>query len=156
MKLKSGEEITIKEFFKRWKIGIENLTPLQKMTNEARGTFVTLLGFVVSFFAVIWFREKIGILAYGLILIFLGSIWTTALKYIGLRQQVKLFKNLEKEFNSQESSNGEKLDEMPDYETPNEVELKPVHGNTLTNDFNREIHPDTIKEELKGGEDNGN
>ena len=93
-KKKDGTIITWKEFFKEWKKGIDNITPLQKMQNEARGTFITLLGFLVSFVAVIYMRETIGLLAYGLILIFLGSIMTTGLRWLALKQQLKLLKNL--------------------------------------------------------------
>jgi len=94
---KLGEKITWGEFFRRWKQGIEGITPLQRLKNDLRGTFITLLGFIVSFIAVIYLREKIGLLAYGLILIFLGSIITTFFKWIALRQQVKVFLDLDNE-----------------------------------------------------------
>lgn len=100
LKDKEGEELTFKEFLVRWKEGIENLTPLQKLTNEKRGTFITLLGMIFSFFAVIWFREEIGLLAYGLMLIFLGSSITTGLKWIALRQQYKMLKQFSENENT--------------------------------------------------------
>lgn len=90
MKTKSGEKISMKEFFARWKQGIESITPYQKLQNDVRGTFISLLGYAFAFGAVIWNREAIGLLAYGLILIFLGTTYTTALKWISLRQQLKL------------------------------------------------------------------
>lgn len=95
VKTKSGENISWKEAFKRFKDGIENITPIQKLQNESRGTFLTLLGFIFSLIAVIWKRDVMGLLSYGLILIFLGSIITTGLRWFGLRQQLKLFKNTE-------------------------------------------------------------
>lgn len=101
-KTKRGEKINWQEFFSRWRAGIENLTPLQKTINECRGTFVTFLGFLVSFIAVIIMREKIGLLSYGLILIFLGSIITTGIKYVGLRQQLKMFKDIESQIEDYE------------------------------------------------------
>ena len=110
---KSGEKITWKEFMSRWKKGIEGMTPVQKVTNELRGTFISLLGYIVSIIAVIWKREAIGLLAYGLILIFLGSIISTGLKYIALRQQLKSMKdttnqsiNIEDLLNKMEVKNG--------------------------------------------------
>ena len=57
---KTGEVITWKEFMIRWKKGIEQISPLQKLINEARGTLITLIGFIVSFFAVIYVRGRIG------------------------------------------------------------------------------------------------
>jgi hypothetical protein len=96
-KTKTGEVITWKEAGKRFKQGIDNITPLQKLQNEIRGTLITLLGFIVAFIAVIIKRESIGLLAYGLILIFLGSIITTGLKYLGMKQQLKFFKNIDED-----------------------------------------------------------
>ena len=49
---------------------------------------------------------------------------------------------------SQESSRVEKLDEMPDYETTNEVDAKEDLSLTKHNDSNSRIHPDALK--LKG------
>lgn len=94
---KDGTKITWKEFFILWKIGINNITPEQKIKSEMHGTMISLLGFMFCFFAVIWAREKIGLMAYGLILVFLGSIITTTLRYISLRQQSKIFDQLNKE-----------------------------------------------------------
>ena len=92
---KEGNKLTAKDFLARFKSGIENLTPLQKISNESRGTFTTLLGYIVSLIAVIIMREKIGLLSYGLILIFIGSVWNTGLKWLSLRIQVKFLKDLE-------------------------------------------------------------
>ena len=97
MRDKAGNEITVGEFFKRWKHGIENITPMQKLVIEIRGTFIMLLGFILGFFAIIWLREQIGWLAYGLVLIFLGSIITTFLKWNSLKQQLRYFKRMEEQ-----------------------------------------------------------
>jgi len=97
MKTKTGEQITWAEALKRFKQGLADLTPIQKLKNEARGTLIILIGFIVSFGAVIWKRTAIGFLAYGLILIFLGSIIITGLKYISIKQQLKYFEKTEKE-----------------------------------------------------------
>ena len=96
-KTKSGEIISWKEYFKRWKVGIDNITPYQKVRSEVSGSRITLAGFIVALIAVIIQRERIGLLAYGLILIFLGSVITTYLRYASLKQQMKLLKNFEKE-----------------------------------------------------------
>lgn len=92
---KTGEKITWREAIKRFKKGVDNITPIQKLSNDMRGTFITLLGFIFSFGAVIWKRDTIGLLAYGLMLIFLGSIITTGLKWLALRQQYKFIKSME-------------------------------------------------------------
>ena len=95
VKLKSGENISWSEVPGRFKEGMNNITPLQKLKNEIRGTFITLLGFIFSLGAVIWKRSAIGLLAYGLILIFLGSSITTGLKWISLLQQSKFLNDLD-------------------------------------------------------------
>jgi len=96
MKTKAGEQITFKEFLKRWKEGIQNMSPQQKLINESRGTFITLIGFIVGAVALIIYKDKfVSLFAYGLILIFIGNIWTTALKLMGIRQQLKFFKKAE-------------------------------------------------------------
>ncbi len=54
-----------------------------------------------------------------------------------------------KEFNSQESLNVEKLDEMPDYETTDRVVAKDTR--IPSNDNDKVIHPDSLlKKELIG------
>lgn len=97
MKDKEGNKITTKEFMQRWKEGIQNITPIQKLQNDSRSTFVTLVGFIISLIALIVFRDQMPIswLTYGLILIFVGSVWSNGVKWLMIRQQVKLFKNLD-------------------------------------------------------------
>jgi len=94
---KDGNKLTTKEFFSRWKSGIQNLTPIQKLTNETRGTFITLIGSVVCLIALIVYRDRFFVnwFAYGLILIFLGNIITTGLKWLSMKQQLKFFKDTE-------------------------------------------------------------
>ena len=91
----TGEKITWGEAGKRFKQGVNNMTPVQKLKTEIRGTFISLLGFTFSFIAVIWKGADIGLLSYGLMLIFLGSIINTGLKFLGSRQQLRFFKNTE-------------------------------------------------------------
>ncbi len=102
LKTKDGEKISIGEAMKRFKVGVENITPLQKLQNEIRGNYIIFSGFFVALVAVIIGLDDIGLIAYGLILIFIGSIITTGLKILGLRQQLKFFKNMDD--NSQDVS----------------------------------------------------
>jgi len=96
MKDKQGNKITSKEFFSKWADGIKNLTLMQKMTNEARGTLITLIGFIVAVITLIIYRDRLIVswFAYGLILVFIGNIWTTGIKWLSLNQQLKYFKNI--------------------------------------------------------------
>lgn len=107
---KTGEKISWKEALKRFKRGVEEITPIQKLTNDIRGTFITLFGYIFALGAVIWKFNTIGALAVGLILIFLGSIITTGLTWLSLRKQLKFIKNLdlesEEEVKEEEVKNG--------------------------------------------------
>ena len=47
-KTKSGERIGAKEFGKRFKEGISNITPTQKLGNDMRATFITFVGYCPS------------------------------------------------------------------------------------------------------------
>ena len=99
-KTASGEVISTKEFFKRWKEGIKNVTknptPLEKVTIELRGTFINVLGILTCLVVLIIYRNEFVVVwfSYGLILIFLGSLITVGMKLIALRQQKKFLKKL--------------------------------------------------------------
>ena len=96
---KSGNKITAKEFSKRFKEGIQNITPEQKLSNDIRATFITFIGYLVGFISIIVFFKEFpnGWLAYALILIFLGSAYSSATKFLMLLQQKKFFKNMNSE-----------------------------------------------------------
>lgn len=102
-KTKTGEIISWEEWFKRWGQGIKNVasnpTPLEKVTIEKRATFINLLGLIVCLVALIVFKDKFFVswFAYGLILIFIGTLITTGLKYLGLKEQKKFLKELNKD-----------------------------------------------------------
>ena len=91
-KLKTGEKISWKEVGKRFKQGVDNITPLQKLSNEIHGNYIILLGFIIASIMVIVTWKNIGPIAYGLILIFVGNTWTTLIRVLGMRQQLKFFK----------------------------------------------------------------
>lgn len=97
LKDKDGNKLSAGEYLKKWGEGIKNLTPLQRILNESRATLITLIGSIVALVSLIIFRDRMLVswFAYGLILIFLGNSWSQGLKWLGLRQQIKLMKNLE-------------------------------------------------------------
>ena len=95
---KSGEQITYKEFMKRWKVGMQNLTPAQRTSNDIGSTWVILVGFIVSIIALIFFNKTFGILNYGLILIFIGNTYANIVKLFSLYGQYNIYKGIEKTF----------------------------------------------------------
>jgi hypothetical protein len=92
---KEGEKISWKEFMKRWKSGINGITPQQRLKNELISTGISEVGYIVGLIALIIFRDKLLVswFAYGLILIFVGSVWATGLKFLITKQQLNSFKN---------------------------------------------------------------
>jgi hypothetical protein len=94
-KLKTGEQISWKEALVRFKKGVEDISPIQKLQNQTRGHVLMIIGFLVSLIAVIIKRNDIGLLSYGLILIFLGSLFNSITTYLSLRQQIKFIKSID-------------------------------------------------------------
>ena len=98
---KSGEIISWKEFGKRWKIGMQNLTPKQRTQNDILSSWIVLLGFVLSIAALIFFNEELGMLTYGLIIIFIGNTYANGIKLFSLYGQLKVYTNMENMFKEQ-------------------------------------------------------
>lgn len=96
---KDGTKITWKEFFSLWFEGMKNLTPEQRISNEVRGLTITNVGFIISLIALIIYRNEFFVswFSYGLILVFVGSIWNNTLKWFGLKKQLELIRNLDLE-----------------------------------------------------------
>ena len=56
-----------------------------------------LIGYVVGLVSLIIYRESFAVqwFTYALIIIFLGAGWGQLIKWLALRQQLKLFKDME-------------------------------------------------------------
>lgn len=94
---KEGNKLTAKEFLSRFKEGIEMITPVQKLKNEARSTFTMLIGYIVGLVSLIIYRDAflVSWFTYALIIIFAGATWSNAIKWMALKGQLKLFQNLD-------------------------------------------------------------
>ncbi len=96
-KTKSGEKVDAKEFLRRFKEGLSNITPLQRLQNEQRATFIMLIGYLVGLVSLFIFREEflVSWFTYALMIIFLGATYGQVIKLLALRTQLKLFKDLD-------------------------------------------------------------
>jgi len=88
-KAKDGSKLTFKEFLKRWKSGVQGVTPLQQKK-------VALWAYMPIFAGVLWgivitFIGK----TYWLCLILLGSLPITTIQFISTLQQYKSIKKVE-------------------------------------------------------------
>lgn len=80
-----------KEFFKRWKAGIDEVTPLQQTNAQILFTRITLIGITCgSVIAAIAWKNL-----WWLGIIMLGAFGNTWVGLIALKQKQKLLKNLE-------------------------------------------------------------
>ena len=97
MRDKLGNKLTTKEFLARWKEGMQTITPEQKLANEVRSTFIMLIGYTIGLISLIVYRDAFVVqwFTWGLIIIFFGATWSNAIKWIALRQQLKLLRNLD-------------------------------------------------------------
>src|SRR3990167_7670328 len=84
---KTGEKVSWKEFFKRWKKGIEEITPEQQIKTQLNGTKISIAGIFAGIVVSFVYYDKFWWV--GLILI--GALINSIVQYIGLLQKKKLF-----------------------------------------------------------------
>jgi len=94
-KAKDGTELSFKQFMKRWGKGIEGITPLQQVTTQLLGIWITITGVIagivvnalVRMEGVWWWVE----------IILVGSLIVTAVSLLGLYQKYKIYKRVDEE-----------------------------------------------------------
>jgi membrane glycosyltransferase len=82
----------IKEFFKRWKEGINGITKKQQVKMQIQSLYITLLGVSLGIFASL-FNFK---LLWWVLIILIGGYYNVSISIIGLIQQLNMLKNIEK------------------------------------------------------------
>ena len=91
-KTKDGEQITFKEFFKRWGEGIKEITPKQKLKTQLLGTRISMVGLILGLAVSIYAWEKMWWV--GIVLI--GAIINMEVQYLGFKQQLNMFDTMDK------------------------------------------------------------
>lgn len=87
---RTGEKVTWKEFFKRWKKGMEEITPLQQ-------TLVTQIGYFTVFVGIIWgIIFSIRAKSYWLAVILIGSFIVSSTSFLGNWQKRQILLKIEK------------------------------------------------------------
>ena len=94
---RKGNKLTLGQYLKRWKDGIESITPIQRIKNEMISSIITLIGVVSSIIIMFIFRQKLIVewFAYALIIIFLGTMYSHIIKILSYRQALKSFKRMD-------------------------------------------------------------
>ena len=95
---KEGNKLTFKEFITRWKVGIEGITPIQKLKTQIGGTKIMLIGLFLGLCVAIYGWKNLWWV--GIILI--GALLNTGVQFLGLKQQKKILDDLEEQFKEPE------------------------------------------------------
>ena len=99
---KEGNKLTWKEFFKKWKQGIDGVTVMQQVKMQIQSTYIMILGMIL------------GIIVSGadykhywwIMVVLIGGIFNTGISLITLYQkkhQLEFFDNLQLQVTDQET-----------------------------------------------------
>lgn len=94
MKDKEGNELEFKEFMKRWKLGIEGVTPLQQTKMQLWSTWIMILGLLCGIVISIIGIAKL----WWLMIILIGGLGNTSIQLLGLWQKKRLLQKFDMDF----------------------------------------------------------
>lgn len=121
-KTKDGEVISWKEFFNRWKKGIAEVTPKQKIESQILFTRIMIIGFICGFvISLVNFKNL-----WWVAIVLFAAIGNTVIQYISLVQQKRLFENIENNILGSEEV-AEVVDEKGSIEVKLEENTKEVN-----------------------------
>lgn len=95
---KQGNKLTYKEFIERWKSGITEITPIQKLNTQLTGTKIMLIGIFLGLSVTIYGYKNFWWVA----IILTGAFINTWVQYISIKQQKKILDDLEEQFKEPE------------------------------------------------------
>jgi len=90
---KEGKELTFSEFKERFKQGINEVTPIQRLESSIFFQQIMTLGFFLGLCVAIFNYQTMWWLA----IILFGGLCMNIIQYKGLRQQLNVFKNIEEQ-----------------------------------------------------------
>jgi len=109
-KTKSKEKLSFKEFMKRWKGGIEGITPLQATKTQLMGIWITISGIIAGI--IINCLVRIQYQWIWITVILSGSFILVIINFISTLQKYWKFKKIEEEIkklNEQGGNNDEEI-----------------------------------------------
>lgn len=83
----------VKEFFKRWKAGIEGITPFQQVKTQMNGTMIMLLGITCGLVICLFNLKNL----WWLFIILLGGLFNTSVQLLSQYQIYLRYKIFYKE-----------------------------------------------------------
>jgi len=96
MKDKLGNELTPKEFMQRWKGGIQAVTPSQINNLNIIGNVMIIVGILIGIYATYITHT------WWLVVILVGSLFLSAMSFLGYIQRYYIFKELNKQMKEME------------------------------------------------------
>ncbi len=89
---KKGNELTFKEFMKKWKSGIDGVTPLAQTNIQIRSTWIMVLGISLGLAMSLFGFSRM----WWLFIILVGALGNTLVQLVSLKQKQKIIKKFEK------------------------------------------------------------
>lgn len=88
---KYGQPVEVKEFFSRWKQGIQNVTPLQQTRINLIGNVLVMIGVIIG---IVYSAQNHFT---WLIIVLIGSFLVTTMSFLGTFQRYLILSSLEKQ-----------------------------------------------------------
>ena len=88
---RDGNKLTTSEFFSKWGKGIQQITPLQKMKFQLRGTFLIMIGLICGLVISLMNYKNLWWVA----IILTGALMVNGIQYLSMRQQKVLLDKIE-------------------------------------------------------------
>ena len=104
-KAKDGSHLSFKQFFKRWKDGIEGITPIQQ-TKTSLWSFPLILGGIITGIVIMIYRGE-----WWLVLILVGSLPPSLMGLLNLWQKYKQQKRIHDTMKELEKEQKEKVEQ---------------------------------------------
>ena len=80
---KTGEKINWKEFFERWKLGILQVTELQKINTQIKSTWIMIIGIIMGIVICIINIKTV----WWLLIILIAALINTSIQQLSLYQK---------------------------------------------------------------------
>ena len=121
-KTKSGEKLTIRQFFKRWGRGIEGVTYMQQLKMQIWGIWVNFLGLALGIIVMSIARPKD--LWWWLVIILGAGLFLNFISFIGVYQKFKIQRRIDQTIKELNKESNELIhDEASDIPLSNDKEL---------------------------------
>ena len=92
---KKGEKLTFKQFIKRFKLGVEGITPLQQTKTSMMGLWITITGMIAGI--IVNALIRLTNMWWWIEIILIGSLIISLVQMLGFYQKYRRFKLIDKQ-----------------------------------------------------------